>query len=85
MDVEQDEQEIIERVAALDIGKAELVCCVRVPGPGRRRMQEVRTFSTMTRSLLVMADWSICPWGPPPRTAARSGGRPVTAVRARAG
>ncbi len=29
----QDEQEIIERVAALDIGKAELVCCVRVPDP----------------------------------------------------
>ena len=29
MDVEKDEQEIIERVAALDIGKAELVCCVR--------------------------------------------------------
>ena len=57
MDVEQDDQEIIERVAALDIGKAELVCCVRVPGPGRRRLQEVRTFSTMTRSLLVMADW----------------------------
>ena len=57
MDVEKDEQEIIERVAALDIGKAELVCCVRVPGPGRRRMQEVRTFSTMTRTLLLMADW----------------------------
>ena len=57
MDVEQDDQEIIARVAALDIGKAEVVCCVRVPGPGRRRLQEVRTFSTMTRSLLVMADW----------------------------
>ena len=57
MDVEKDEQEIIERVAALDIGKAELVCCVRVPGPGRRRMQEVRMFSTMTRTLLLMADW----------------------------
>jgi transposase len=40
MEVEHDEQEIIQRVAALDIGKAELVCCVRVPGPGRRRMQE---------------------------------------------
>ena len=26
-----DEEQIIERVAALDIGKAELVCCVRVP------------------------------------------------------
>jgi transposase len=57
MEVERDDQEIIQRVAALDIGKAEVVCCVRVPGPGRRRMQEVRTFSTMTRSLLVMADW----------------------------
>jgi hypothetical protein len=27
----QDNEQIIERVAALDIGKAELVCCVRVP------------------------------------------------------
>jgi transposase len=59
MEVPQDDQEIIARVAALDIGKAEVVCCVRVPGsgPGMRRMQEVRTFSTMTRSLLAMADW----------------------------
>ena len=31
-----DEQEIIARVAALDIGKAELVCCVRLPGTGGR-------------------------------------------------
>ena len=55
----QDQEEIIERVAALDIGKAEVVCCVRVPaktGSGRR-LQEVRTFSTMTRSLGVLADW----------------------------
>jgi len=57
VEVEHDDQEIIQRVAALDIGKAELVCCVRVPGPGRRRLQEVRTFSTMTRSLLMMSDW----------------------------
>ena len=35
----EDREEIIERVAALDIGKAELVACVRVPSPttpGRR-------------------------------------------------
>ena len=53
-----DEQEIIARVAALDIGKAELVCCVRLPGTGGsgRRVQEVATYSTMTRSLQVMAD-----------------------------
>jgi transposase len=31
--LEEDSQdgEIIARVAALDIGKAELVCCVRIP------------------------------------------------------
>ena len=54
----QDEQVLIERVAALDIGKAELVCCVRVPDPGGsgRRVQEVHTYSTMTCSLQVMAD-----------------------------
>jgi transposase len=53
----RDREEIIERVAALDIGKASLVCCVRVPdeaGAGRR-LQEVQTYSTMTRALMVMA------------------------------
>lgn len=53
----EEREEIIERVAALDIGKAELVCCVRVPGPmGKRRVQEVATYRTMTRSLTVMCD-----------------------------
>jgi transposase len=54
----QETEEIIQRVAALDIGKAELTCCVRVPSPGKRgrRAQEVRTYQTMTRWLLVMAD-----------------------------
>lgn len=51
-----DEQQIIERVAALDIGKATLTCCVRVPGPSGKRVQEVTTYSTMTRSLQLMAD-----------------------------
>ena len=53
-----DREEIIERVAALDIGKAELVCCVRVPGAeGKsRRVQEVTTYQTMTRALLGMVD-----------------------------
>ena len=53
-----DTEEIIQRVAALDIGKAELVCCVRVPGSSKsgKRLQEVATYQTMTRSLLAMAD-----------------------------
>jgi transposase len=50
---------LVARVAALDVGKASLTACVRVPHedkPGRRR-QEVRTFATTTRSLL---DWLAC-------------------------
>jgi transposase len=54
----EDTEEIIERVAALDIGKAELMACIRVPNPDRpgRRAQEITTYSTMTRSLLGLAD-----------------------------
>ena len=53
-----DEEQIIARVAALDIGKAELVCCVRVPAARqrRKRLQEVSTHSTMTRSLTELAN-----------------------------
>src|SRR5215204_4229792 len=57
MQVETDEPEVIERVAALDVGKAEVVCCARVPGPGGKRMQEVRTISTMTSAVLALGDW----------------------------
>jgi transposase len=58
----QDNEEIIARVAALDIGKAELVCCVRVPDEDHRgrRLQEVETYSAMTRPLLSMADRLAC-------------------------
>jgi transposase len=62
--LEEDPQveEIIVRVAALDVGKAEVVCCVRVPHEGKpgRRLQEVETYSTMTRSLLAMSDHLRC-------------------------
>ena len=53
-----DTEELIQRVAALDIGKAELTCCVRVPSstaPGKRS-QEVTTYKTMTRTMLAMAE-----------------------------
>jgi transposase len=54
----QDNVQMVERIAASDIGKAEVVCCARVPDPIRSggRLQEVVTYSTMTRSLLGMAD-----------------------------
>jgi transposase len=61
-EITEEAAELVVRVAALDIGKAELVACVRVPHearPGRRR-QEVRTFATTTRSLLELRDWLTC-------------------------
>jgi transposase len=54
----RDEDQIVTHVAGLDIGKAELVCCARVPDPGRagHRLQEVGTYPTMTRSLIELAE-----------------------------
>ena len=53
-----DDEQIIERVAALDIGKAEIVCCICLPATdgGKRRVQEVSTHSTMVPSLCELAN-----------------------------
>ena len=53
-----DDEQIIERVAALDIGKAEIVCCVRLPAPAgrKRRVQEVTTHSAMVPALCELAN-----------------------------
>jgi transposase len=54
---------LVERAAALDVGKDEVVACIRVPDPagvggGRgRRRQEIRTYLTFTSSLEALADW----------------------------
>jgi transposase len=49
----QEREEIIERVAALDIGKGGVLCCVRVPDEDRpgRRPQEVWAYPATTRSV----------------------------------
>jgi transposase len=47
---------LFERVAGLDVGKTSVTVCVRTPGPRGWRSQ-IRTFSTMSRSLEVMRDW----------------------------
>jgi transposase len=51
--------ELVERVCALDIGKASVTACLRVPHedhPGRRR-QEVREYATRVPALGELADW----------------------------
>jgi transposase len=48
---------IVERCAALDVHKDTVMACVRRPGPGRRRDQEVREFRTWTSSLRELREW----------------------------
>jgi transposase len=49
---------MIERCAGIDIGKDEVVACVRTPAPsGRGRQKQTRTFTSFTASLEAMAGW----------------------------
>jgi transposase len=41
----------------LDVHKASVTACLRSPGAGTQRRQEVRTFGTTTRELLRLEDW----------------------------
>lgn len=46
-------QVVISRCAGIDIGKAEVVVCLRVPGRGRKRLSEVRTFRAFAGEITV--------------------------------
>ena len=49
---------IVECCAGLDVGKDEVVGCVRTPGPGGKgRRSELRVFPTFTSGLEALADW----------------------------
>jgi transposase len=48
---------IVERCAGLDVHKAMVAVCVRVPGPGGARHQLVQSFGTTTPDLLSLRDW----------------------------
>src|SRR5260370_19504596 len=59
-----EEPLFVQRVAGLDIAKAEVEVTIRVPSdtsPGRRQ-QETRTFATIRRELDSLADW-LRSWG----------------------
>src|SRR5206468_99832 len=48
---------LVERAAGLDVHKAQVTACVRVPGQGRERTQDVAEFQTTVRGLLALRDW----------------------------
>jgi transposase len=50
-------QTIVKRAAGLDVHKAQVTACVRVPKRGGGRAQEVAEFQTTVRGLLALRDW----------------------------
>lgn len=48
---------IVERPAGLDVHRAQVTACVRLPGEGGEREQHVAEFPTTVRGLLTLADW----------------------------
>ena len=45
------------RCAGVDVHKKTVVVCRIIPGPDGKPVKEIRTFTTMTRGLLALADW----------------------------
>jgi transposase len=48
---------VVERPAALDVHKASVMACVRVPAAMGDRVEHIERFSTTVRGLLTLADW----------------------------
>jgi len=48
---------VYERCAGLDVGKDEVVACVRVPDGAAGRRQELRTYRTFSAGFEAVADW----------------------------
>ena len=48
---------IVTRQGALDVHKAQVTACARVPGSDGVRVQHVKEFKTTVGGLLVLADW----------------------------
>jgi transposase len=49
--------QLIERVAGLDVHQAVVVATVRTPGPDGSRISRTETFGTMTADLIALRDW----------------------------
>jgi transposase len=50
---------IVERPAALDVHKAQVTACVRVPGESGVREPHLAEFQTTVRGLLALRDWLV--------------------------
>lgn len=59
VDEVSDEPLYRQRVCGIDIGKAGMEACIRVPSDSDpvRRAQEIRSFTTTKKGVLALADW----------------------------
>src|SRR5579863_4150852 len=59
MEEVENEPLFCDRVAGIDIGKAEIMVTIRVPSQARAgaRQQETRKFGTIRKELLALTDW----------------------------
>jgi transposase len=48
---------VFERVAGLDVHKAQVTACVRIPDATGQRVAHLAEFSTTVGGLLALADW----------------------------
>ena len=48
---------VFERVAGLDVHKARVTACVRVPDAAGQRVAHLAEFATTVQGLLALADW----------------------------
>ncbi len=57
--VERGMQELYERCGGIDVHKDTVAVCIRIPGPGDCKHQEMRIFGTTTAELLALRDWLV--------------------------
>src|ERR1700739_3127681 len=50
---------VVSRCASIDIGKAEVVVCLRIPGSRNKRVSQVRAFSAVAGEVKRLADWLV--------------------------
>ncbi len=50
-------EQVFERVAGLDVHKAQVTACVRVPDAEAQRVAHLAEFSATVAGLLALADW----------------------------
>lgn len=50
-------EQVFERVAGLDVHKAQVTACVRIPDGEGQRVAHLAEFATTVAGLLALADW----------------------------